>query len=149
MNNIIYLAISFLLTCISENTYAFASKFLLVQTVDLTTKNMSAEGGDAKLYHLKGRKGALCRIKVVHYGESGKATYDFTFGRALYSAEKMEYDYNSPISVNSNAKAVLRRTVTLTSQDGKKTLPAEFKTYKSFFDGGKLAQCSGKLSQLR
>lgn len=109
----------------------------LLQTIDLNHLNMSGEGGEAKLY----RGERSCQIAVVHYGEMGKMTYRFVFGRALEAAEQQEFAYAEPLGASATVESTLRRTVNLASPEGRASLPGEFQTYKAMFDPGRLAIC--------
>jgi hypothetical protein len=115
---------------------------VVLQTVDLTDKEMSAEGGEATLYRITTAKGAYCRIEAIHYGETGKAVYGFAFNPRLFSAVKREYAYDPPDFTAPNLKVRLARTETLKTKVGAATLPSDFKEYRSFFDPRQLAKCS-------
>ena len=117
------------------------AKSVTLQTVDLTGKGMSTEGGEAKLYRSADAKGSHCTIKAIHFGETGKTTYDFTFGSRLFSAERREYDYDKPIYADPNVNVSSIRTESLKTKAGSLTLPAAFKEYRSFFDARQLARC--------
>jgi len=120
---------------------AFA-KSVTLETVDLTARGMSTEGGEAKLYRVTTSNGAYCRIQVIHYGETGKATYAFAFNPRLFSAVMRDYDYSQPIHAEGEIKVTLARSETLRTKNGSATLRAAFKEYRSFFDPRQLAKCS-------
>ena len=118
------------------------AKSTLLQTADLNDKNMSTEGGYAKLISVITSKGSWCRIEAIHYGEGGKTTYTFTFGSKLYTAEVKEYDYDHPIYMDPDVQIVRSRITNLQSGDGRRDLPKRFNEYKSFFSGSEIARCT-------
>ena len=118
---------------------AVSAKAHLLQTVDLN--GMSTEGGEAELYLSKGPIRGLCSIKVVHYGEMGKTTYEFFFQRHLIDAIKLEFEYSAPIYEDPNFKSKLAKTTTLRSKLGRQTLRPDFEEYKALFQTNALAKC--------
>ena len=84
-------------------------------------------------------------MEVVHYGETGKATYTFTFQKHLIDAIKLEYRYDFPIYVNANVKPKLEKSTILKSEEGRRTLPADFEEYKTHFRKSALAKCGRKV----
>ena len=112
-----------------------------LQTVDLTDKGMSIEGGETTLYRISNGKKVHCRIEAIHYGEGGKTIYGFAFNPRLFSATRREYGYNHPIYVDTPLMQRLTGTETLKTKGGAATLPAAFSEYRSFFDRRKLATC--------
>jgi hypothetical protein len=121
---------------------AAANRAVALQTVDLSDKGMSTEGGEAKLLRVTSGKSSYCRIDVVHYGETGKTTYGFAFNPRLFSAAKREYRYAEPIYTNPNVKVARTEVMTLKTPTGAKTLPTAFQEYRAFFEPRKLARCS-------
>lgn len=115
----------------------------VIQIVDLTEMGMSTEGGEATLYRVKDVKPPLCKIDVIHYGETGRSILEFEFGTKLLAAEAREYRYKTPLYVDPKAKPVLIKRTTLTRGEGRQSLPKEFETYKALFDERQLAQCLG------
>ena len=111
----------------------------LLQTVDLN--GMSTEGGEAELYLSAGPLRGLCTIEVVHYGETGKTSYTFTFQQHLIDAIKLEFEYSAPIYENPDFKTKLARTTILRSKLGRQTLPRDFEDYKARFRKSALAKC--------
>jgi len=119
-----------------------AAQWTVLQIVDLTELGMSTESGEATLYRLPDAGGANCKIQVVHFGETGKTIHDFEFGSRLSSAEKKEFRYKVPLSVNAKAKPILTEKLSLASPKGRDVLPKEFEAYKSAFDPKQLAKCT-------
>lgn len=119
------------------------AKMTVLQIVDLTEAGMSTEGGEATLYRDNDAVGLVCKIEAIHYGETGRSILVFEFGSRLMTAEATEYRYKTPISVNPKAKLILNKKTTLSSREGREFLTKEFETYKSLFDAGNLAKCSG------
>ena len=115
---------------------------VMLQTVDLSDTDMSAEGGEAKLLRMNARTGSICRIEVVHFGETGKMTYRFDFGSRLEAAVMQEIRYAVPLSIAPEAKVVSRRTVTLAESDGARSLPQQYRTYRAMFLRRHLARCT-------
>lgn len=124
-------------------TDAVMAQMAVIQIVDLTERGMSAEGGEATLYRVKYAKPTICKIDVIHYGETGRSILEFEFGSKLLAAEAREYRYEEPLALNPKAKPVLSKKVKLESREGRQSLPKEFETYKSLFDASHLAICSG------
>ena len=122
---------------------AAVAKMTVLQIVDLTGMAMSTEGGEATLYRDNDAVGRVCKIEAIHYGETGRTILVFEFGSKLLTAEATEYRYKTPLNVNPNAKLILSKKTTLASRDGRESLSKEFETYKSLFDAGSLAKCSG------
>ena len=118
-----------------------AAKSTVLQIVDLTELAMSTEGGEATLYRVNKVKHAVCRIEAIHLGETGKMIQVFDFGSKLYAAEQREYRYKAPLSIDPKAEPILAKTLTLTSEEGQKTLPKDFETFKALFDPTQLAKC--------
>lgn len=125
-------------------TEVAAAQQAVIQIVDLTELGMSTEGGEATLYRVKDAQPTLCKIDVIHYGETGRTILEFEFGSKLLAAEEREYRYKAPLSVDPKAKPVLTRKVSLDSREGRQTLTKEFETYKSLFDASHLAKCRGR-----
>jgi hypothetical protein len=123
---------------------AAISETTRLQTVDLSDRNMSAEGGEARLYRVTDAIGRHCRIEAVHFGETGRATYVFDFASKLNAAERREYRYDAPIHVNPNARQSLTESITLASPEGRKQLETDFEEYRSFFDPLQLSKCGGR-----
>ena len=119
------------------------AQMAVMQIVDLTETGMSTEGGEATLYRVKYAKPSVCKIDVIHYGETGRSILEFEFGSKLLAAQVREYRYKTPLNVNPKSKPILRKKTTLASRDGRQLLSKEFKTYKSLFDARHLAKCSG------
>lgn len=117
---------------------------ILLQTVDLTDKGLSTEGGEAKLFRLTGSSLGRCKIEAVHYGEMGRTTMRFIFDGRLRYAAMREYHYPGPFASNRNGRIRLIREVLLSSAEGARTLPGDWVTYKGYFDAAKLAQCAGR-----
>jgi len=117
------------------------AKSTVLQIVDLSELSMSTEGGEATLYRVNKVKHAVCRIEAIHLGETGKMIQVFDFGSKLYAAEQREYRYKAPLSVDSKAEPILAKKITLTSEEGKQSLPKDFETYKALFDPSQLAKC--------
>jgi hypothetical protein len=140
MKRALHLCAALCLTNLSAAS--FAAKPVILQTVDLNDKNMSAQGGEAKLYRITTAKGSYCRIEAIHYGETGKALYGFAFNRRLFSAVRREYHYDPADFTAPNLKIELADTQTLETKKGSATLPTAFKEYRSFFDPRQLARCS-------
>ena len=122
-------------------TDAASAKSILLQTADLNDKNMSTQGGYAKLIRVSTSKGSWCSIEATHYGETGKAIYTFTFGTKLYSALLKDYSYNQSIYNDPNVKIVRTETMSLQSREGRRFLPERFNEYKTFFSARDLAKC--------
>jgi hypothetical protein len=120
---------------------AAVAKMTVLQIVDLTELGMSTEGGEATLY--RDNDTLDCRIEAIHYGETGRSILVFAFGSKLISAEATEYRYKTPLNVDPKAKLILAKKTNLESRAGRETLPTQFETYKSLFDAGNLAKCSG------
>ena len=112
-----------------------------LQTVDLTDKGLSLEGGETTLYRVTNGRKVHCRIEAIHYGESGKSIYGFAFNPRLFSAVRREYRYNQAIYVNAPLKQWLASTDTLNTKEGSVTLPAAFREYRAYFDARILANC--------
>ena len=119
------------------------AKTTRLQTVDLTDRQLSLEGGEARLYLVSEAKRQFCRIEVIHFGETGKAIYVFDFAAKLFGAERREYHYSGSIYRDSNVEAILTERTTLASRKGRTMLTKEFEEKKSFFDARQLANCSG------
>src|SRR5687768_8222241 len=111
-----YLAVGVCCTLVWTN--GADAKPVLLQTVDLSEKAMSTEGGVAKLFRMSSRKGTGCKIEAVHYGEMGKATYVFLFDPNLYSAARRDYSYDSPIFATARAMPRLTKTLSSESAEG-------------------------------
>jgi hypothetical protein len=120
------------------------ARSVTLQTVDLNDKNMSAQGGEAKLYRVITARSAYCRIEAIHYGETGKAVYGFAFNPRLISAARREYRYDPPDFTAPKLKVRLADVQTLRTKKGSATLPADFEEYRSFFDPRQLAKCSAR-----
>lgn len=116
----------------------------VLQIVDLTELGMSTEGGEATLYRVKYARPTVCKIDVIHYGETGRSILEFEFGSKLLAAEAREYRYEVPLAVNPNAKPVLSKKISMKSREGRQSLSKEFETYKSLFDASHLAKCAGR-----
>ncbi len=117
-----------------------AAKSTVLQIVDLSEMAMSTEGGEATLYRVNKVKHAVCRIEAIHLGETGKMIQVFDFGSKLYAAEQREYRYKA----DAKAEPILAKKITLTSEEGKTSLPKDFETYKAMFDPAQLAKCVEK-----
>ena len=113
----------------------------VIQVIDLTEKGMSTEGGEATLYQVKNSRPTICKIDVIHYGETGRSILEFEFGAKLNAAEAREYHYKVPLAEDPKAQPKLTNRVTMTSWEGRETLQKEFETYKSFFAASDLEQC--------
>jgi hypothetical protein len=120
---------------------AGAAKSVVLQTIDLTDRGMSTEGGEVSLYRVTTAKSAYCRIEATHLGETGKTIYAFAFNPRLFSAAKREYDYDASIWAKRSIKQTLANTETLKTKVGAATLPAAFAEYRAFFDAHMLASC--------
>lgn len=123
-------------------SFAFA-KAVRLQTVNLNDRQMSTEGGEARLYRVKDAGRTFCRIEAIHYGETGKAIYVFDFGAKLFAAERREYRYDLPNYMDPGAKQTLTARTTLASREGRDSLPKDFAEYQSFFDARRLVRCAG------
>lgn len=121
-----------------------SAKTTRLQTVNITERQLSLEGGEAILYRVDDGKRRFCRIEVIHYGETGKAIYVFDFAAKLFGSERREYHYSASIYDGSNYEAILTERTTLASRNGRKTLPNDFVESKAFFDARQLAKCLGK-----
>lgn len=130
------------IACALASAGAAAATTTLRQSVDLTELGLSIEGGEARLYRVERRGVRHCRIEAIHYGESGKATLFFDFGAKLLAAERRDYGYASPLSVNPAVKVRLVSMLTLNSRAGRKELEADLVEYKSYFPTREIAQCS-------
>jgi hypothetical protein len=53
-----------------------------------------------------------------------------------------EIRYTVPIAVSPDAKVASRRSVTLASPEGARSLPQEFRTYRAMFQPRHLARCT-------
>ena len=113
----------------------------VIQVIDLTEKGMSTEGGEATLYRVKNSRPTICKIDVIHYGETGRSILEFEFGAKLNAAESREYHYKVPLAEDPKAKPKLTKTVTMVTQEGRETLQKEFETYKSLFAASDLEKC--------
>jgi hypothetical protein len=113
-----------------------------LQVVDLTDRGLSTEGGEARLFRMTNSSLGSCKIEVVHYGEMGRITYRFIFDQELRYAALREYSYAEHVAVSSRMKMTLRREVLLSSQEGRRELPAAYAENRSFFDSRKLALCN-------
>lgn len=119
-----------------------AAKSVRLQTIDLSDRGMSSEGGEAILYRVIDGKSIYCRIAVVHFGETGKTTLGFAFNPRLFSAVQRNYDYATSVNLDPRAKIVRVRVESLKTKAGAATLPAAFPQYRSLFDSRKLRACA-------
>ena len=115
---------------------------ITLQVVDLSDKGMSTEGGEARLMRMTNSSLGACKIEVVHYGEMGRTTFRFIFGRDLRYAARRVYSYAEHVASSSRMKMTLQSEVLLSSQEGARQLPLAYAEYRGFFDSRKLAQCN-------
>ncbi|WP_294124205.1 hypothetical protein [Sphingomonas sp.] len=113
----------------------------VIQVIDLSEKGMSTEGGEATLYRVRNTRPTICKIDVIHYGETGRSILEFEFGAKLNAAEAREYRYKVPLAEDPHAKPKLIKAVTMATREGRETLQKEFETYKSFFSASDLEKC--------
>jgi len=119
------------------------AKTTRLQTVNITDRHMSLEGGEARLYRVNDRRGRYCRIEVIHLGETGRWTYVFDFGPRLFAAQRTAYSYNGYFTDPDRKETVTER-MTLRTAEGRNKLAKDFEESKTFFDARRLAKCSGK-----
>ena len=120
---------------------AAAAQQTVIQVIDLTEKGMSTEGGEATLYRVKNSWPTICKIDVIHYGETGRSILEFEFRSKLQAAEEREYRYRVPLAEDPKAKPKLTKKVTMANKTGRETLQKEFETYKSLFAASDLEKC--------
>lgn len=118
------------------------AKSTRLQTVNITDRHMSLEGGEARLYRIHEARRKYCRIEVIHLGEMGKWIYVFDFGPKLFAAERRQYSYNAYFTSPDRKETLTERT-TLKSAEGRTKLSKDFEVYKTFFDARWLTKCSG------
>jgi hypothetical protein len=120
-----------------------SGKSIILQTVDLTDRNLSAEGSEAKLYQIL--PAGECRIETIFYGEGGRVAYGFEFGSHLRSATEREYHYKVPWYIPPDERQVVSvHSTTLKNAAGRRSLPTEFETEKAYFKPELLADCVTK-----
>ena len=113
----------------------------VIQVIDLSEQGMSGEGGEATLYRVKNTRPTICKIDVIHYGETGRSILEFEFGTKLNAAESREYHYKVPLAEDPKAKPKLVNTVTMATREGRDALQKEFEKYKSLFAASDLEKC--------
>ena len=119
------------------------AKATRLQTVNITDRHMSLEGGEARLYRIHEAPRKYCRIEVIHLGEMGKWIYVFDFGPKLFAAERRAYSYNGYFT-DPDRKETLTERTTLKTAEGRTKLSKDFEEYRTFFSARRLAACSGK-----
>jgi hypothetical protein len=117
------------------------AKTTRLQTVNITDRHMSLEGGEARLYRINDARRNYCRIELIHLGETGRWIYVFDFGPKLFAAERTAYSYNAYFTDPVRNETVTERT-TLQSTEGRAKLSKDFEEAKTFFDPLRLAKCS-------
>ncbi len=118
------------------------AKSTRLQTVNITDRHMSLEGGEARLYRVSETGRRFCRIEVIHLGEMGQWIYVFDFGPTLFAAERRAISYNGYFT-DPDRKETLTERTTLESAEGRTTLSKDFAESKTFFDARRLAKCLG------
>lgn len=113
----------------------------VIQVIDLSEKGMSGDAGEATLYRVKNTRPTVCKIDVIHYGETGRSILEFEFGTKLTAAQTREYRYKVPLAEDPKAKPKLVNTVTMATREGRDALQKEFETYKSLFAASDLEKC--------
>ena len=117
------------------------AKSTRLQTVNITDRHMSLEGGEARLYRVSETGRRFCRIEVIHLGETGQWIYVFDFGSKLFAAERRAISYNGYFT-DPNRKETLTERTTLKSPEGRAKLSKGFEESRTFFDARRLAKCS-------
>jgi hypothetical protein len=114
-----------------------------LQTVDITDRQLSLEGGEARLDRIHEARRSYCRIELIHLGEMGKWVEVFDFGPKLIAAERRRYSYNGHITDPVIQETLTERT-TLRSAGGRADLSKAFDEYKTFFRAPLIAKCQGR-----
>ena len=114
-----------------------------LQTVNITDRQMSLEGGEARLYRIQEARQSYCRIELIHMGEMGKWVEVFDFGPKLIAAERRQYSYNGYFADPVIQETLTERT-TLRSAEGRAELSKAFEEYKSIFRAPLIAKCQGR-----
>lgn len=114
-----------------------------LQTVNITDRQMSLEGGEARLYRIQEARRSYCRIELIHMGEMGKWVEVFDFGPKLIAAERRQYSYNAYFTDPVIQETLTQRT-TLRSAEGRPELSKAFEEYKSIFRAPLIAKCQGR-----
>ena len=118
-----------------------AAQQTVIQVIDLTDKGMSTEGGEATLYRVRNTSPTVCKIDVIHYGETGRSILEFEFRSKLQAAEAREYRYKVPLAEDPKAKPKLTNKVTMGSREGRQALQKQFEIYRSLFAASDLERC--------
>ena len=117
-----------------------AAKTARLQTVTITDRHLSLEGGEARLYRIHEDQRRYCRIEVIHLGEMGRRTDVFDFGPKLMWAERRKYRYSAYFT-DPNRKDELAERTTWGSAAARTELRKDFEEAKTFFDARRLASC--------
>ena len=138
------LSFPFVVGCVAlMMTSSAIARTTRLQTVNITDRQMSLEGGEARLYRIHEARRSYCRIELIHLGEMGKWVEVFDFGPELIAAERRRYSYNGYFTDPVIQETLAERT-TLRSAEGRAELSKAFEEYKGFFRAPLIAKCQGR-----
>lgn len=102
---------------------------------------ISTEGAEGVLKKFKSpQRATYCEMNIDVYGESGKSNYSFTIRKhQLVEAAISTYLYESPIYVNPDAHAILKRKITLLTH--RKEVLKKYFYFRTKFNKSLLDKC--------